>query len=260
MPTILFTRSIDNIHKQKLATAGFEVIEHNFLTINSLHDAEDTILKEFLHFKNLVFTSQHAVQIFFDVLNARHIALDPSVKIFSTSGETKNILEKYGYSPTLSAPAAEPLAHLMLEKIDLTTVTASGARQEGVHFICGNLSLPILPDILTGKGIFLKKIKVYETVKHPLLLHAVRSDNLVTSDAVVFFSLSAADAFLMDNKLEDSTIVFTLGATTAQYIKEKTGIKAIFMAEKPTIESLIQTIEKVLRSEIPEIPDSKDSK
>lgn len=236
MPTILFTRSIDNTQKQKLATAGFEVIEHNFLTINALPNATDIILKELPHFKNLVFTSQHAVRIFFDVLNKHQIALNNSIKIFSTSGETKNLLEKYGYSPTLSAHSAEPLAHLMLEKAHLT---------EGAHFICGNLSLPILPNILIENGVFLKKIVVYETEKHPLLLHAVRSDNLVTFDAVVFLSLSAADAFLLKNKLPDTTIVFTLGATTANYIKEKTGIKFIFTAEKPTIESLIQMIERV---------------
>lgn len=244
MPIILFTRTIDDIYKQKLATVGFEVIQHNLLTINALSNATEVILNELPHFKNLVFTSQHAVRIFFDVLNAHHIALNNSVKIFSTSGETKNILEKYGYSPTLSAHSAEPLAHLMLEKIDFISVTASGERQEGVYFICGNLSLPILPNILLENGVFLKKIMVYETVNHPLSI-----DSFLTSkkafDAVVFFSLSAADAFLMNNKLEKTTTVFTLGATTAQYIKEKTGIKSIFMAEKPTIESLIQMIERV---------------
>ena len=237
MPTILFTRTIDNIHKQKLATAGFEVIEHNLLTINALPDATDIILKELPHFKNLVFTSQHAVRIFFDVLYAHHIALDDSIKIFSTSGETKNLLEKYGYSPTLSAHSAEPLAHLMLEKAHFT---------EGVHFICGNLSLPILPNILLENGVFLKKIVIYETVKHPLSIESF-SVSKKTFDAIVFFSLSAADAFLIDNKLEDSTIVFTLGTTTANYIKEKTEIKSIFIAEKPTIESLIQTIERVFK-------------
>ena len=237
MPTILFTRAIDDIHKQKLTTAGFEVIQHNFLTINALPDAISSILNELPHFKNLVFTSQHAVRIFFDVLNDHHISLDPSVKIFSTSGETKNLVEKCGYSPTLSAHAAEPLANLMIEKSDLT---------QGVYFICGNLSLPILPNILMGNGVFLKKIVVYETVKHPLSIKGF-SPTSKAFDAVVFFSLSAADAFLLENKLEDSTIVFTLGATTANYIKEKTGIKAIFTAEKPTIESLIQTIERVFK-------------
>ena len=234
MPKILFTRAIDDIHKQKLTTAGFEVIEHNFLTINALPNAKDITLNELPHFKNLVFTSQHAVRIFFDVLSDYHILLDPSVKIFSTSGETKNVLKKYDYSPTLSASAAEPLAHLMLEKAYLT---------EGVHFICGNLSLPILPNILIEKSVFFKKIMVYETVKHPLSI--LPSEKAF--DAVVFFSLSAADAFLLENKLDNSTSVFTLGATTANYIKEKTGIKSIFMAEKPTIESLIQMIEKVFK-------------
>ena len=58
MPTILFTRTIDDIHKQKLTTAGFEVIEHNLLTINTLPNAKDIILNQLPHFKNLVFTSQ----------------------------------------------------------------------------------------------------------------------------------------------------------------------------------------------------------
>ncbi len=235
MPTILFTRSIDDAHKQKLANTGFEIIEHNFLTINALSNTTSLILNELSHFKNLIFTSQHAVRIFFDVLNDHHISLDLSVKIFSTSGETKNLLEKCGYSPTLSTHAAEPLANLMIEKSDLT---------QGVYFICGNLSLPIIPNILMKNGIFLKKIIVYKTVKHPLSI-GVFSASKKAFDAVVFFSLSAADAFLMKNKLEETTIVFTLGATTAQYIKEKTEIKSIFMAEKPTIESLIQTIERV---------------
>ena len=125
----------------------------------------------------------------------------------------------------------------MLEKEHLT---------EGVHFICGNISLPILPDILMENGIFLKKIMVYETVKHPLSIKGF-SPSKKAFDAVVFFSLSAADAFLLENKLNHSTIVFTLGATTANYIKEKTGIKSIFTAEKPTIESLIQMIESVFK-------------
>lgn len=230
MYKILFTRSIDDADKEKLRAKGFEVVEHNFLAVHALPDAANIVLADIKDFKNLVFTSQHAVRIFFDVLKNHHIRLDASVKIFSTSGETKNIIQKNGFLPALSAPSAQPLAHLMVEKADLC---------ESVYFICGNLSLPVLPDILLKNGVSLKKLVVYETVKYPLSIEP--SDKAF--DAVVFFSLSAADAFLVNNTLHVWTKVFTLGSTTADYVKEKTQIKSIFAADKPTIESLIETIE-----------------
>ncbi len=243
--TILFTRSIDETSKNRLTAAGIDVLESNVLTINALPTASDDILNAFADFKNLVFTSQHAVRIFFDILNKNHIVLspdpedsggvDPSVYLFSTSGETKKVIEKYGYSPTLSAPAAEPLAHLMLEKADL-----SG----GVHFIGGTLSLPILPDILTRNHVSLTKLVVYET----LIAYQCPTGELTIGSfhAVVFFSLSAADVFLLHHRMENSTLVFTLGKTTAEYVRHKTGINTIFTADKPTIESLVDTVIRVM--------------
>ena len=241
--TILFTRSIDETAKNRLTAAGIDVLESNVLTINALPTASDDILNAFADFKNLVFTSQHAVRIFFDILSKNHLVLPHSQKeslrtvyLFSTSGETKKGIEKYGYSPTLSAPAAEPLAHLMLQKANLTG---------GIHFIGGTLSLPILPDILTQNNIAVTKMVVYETLftyeqnlKEELIINSF--------DAVVFFSLSAADAFLLHHRLENPTLVFTLGKTTADYVRHKTGINAIFTADKPTIESLMDVVIRVM--------------
>jgi uroporphyrinogen-III synthase len=237
--TILFTRSIDETAKNRLKASNIDVFECNVLTINALPTALDDILNAFADFKNLVFTSQHAVRIFCDILNENHIVIPPSVCLFSTSGETKNVIKKYGYYPTLTADAAEPLAHLMLEKADI-----SG----GVHFICGTLSLPILPRILTENNITLHKIMVYETLTVPPPPNeAIMPLSQATSfDAVVFFSLSAAGAFLMTSQLLNPTIVFTLGKTTAEYVRNKTGINTIFTAEKPTIESLIDTIIRII--------------
>ncbi len=234
--TILFTRTIDETSKNRLTAAGIDVLESNVLTINALPTASDDILNAFADFTNLVFTSQHAVRIFFDILNENHIVLPPSVYLFSTSGETRKSIEKHGYSPTLSAPAAEPLAHLMLEKADLSL---------GLHFIGGTLSLPILPDILTQNNIAVTKIVVYETL---LADEQNIKGKLITRsfDAVVFFSLSAADAFLMSHRLNNPTLVFTLGKTTADYVRHKTGINAIFPADKRTIESLVDTVIRVM--------------
>lgn len=241
--TILFTRSIDETSKTRLTAVGIDVSECNVLTIHTLPSAAEDILNTFTDFKNLVFTSQHAARIFFDILAKNQILLPPSVSLFSTAGETKKVIEKYFYSPTLSAPAAEPLAHLMLEKAHLS---------EGVHFIGGTLSLPILTDILTQNHVALTKIVVYETLIAPIPQHKLNKadDGTATPsfDAVVFFSLSAADAFLMHNDLQNPTLVFTLGTTTAEYVRNKTGINAIFTADTPSIESLVDMVIRVMHN------------
>jgi uroporphyrinogen-III synthase len=251
--TILFTRSIDSAHKETLQEAGFEVLEYDFLKTQKLQNADEAILNEIHDIKNLVFTSQNAVRIFFDVLTEVQLSksfkllesyatanesqpskcfkplegyLASNVKIFSTSGATKDLIEKYGITPTLSADSAKQLAVEMLDKIDLS---------EGIHFINGTLSLPHLPNILTKNSIPLKKITVYETVLTPLSISA-------NFDAIVFLSLSAAESFLIKNTLSASTPVFTLGQTTADYVHKNTNATNIFVAEKPTITAIVSII------------------
>ena len=158
---ILFTRTIDFTYKQTLQQAGFEVLEYNFLKTRALPNAKDAILDEIQQIKNLVFTSQNAVKIFFETLAEAQLSKSfkllesyntSRLKNFSTSGATKDLIEKYGISPTLSAYSAKELAYLMLEKADLS---------QGVHFLCGTISLPYLPNILSQNSVSVKKITVY---------------------------------------------------------------------------------------------------
>lgn len=229
---VLFTRTIEASIIEKLSQAGHEVTCIDALTIQPLKNHEKDILEYCNKFYNLVFTSQHAVKNFFDVLNKNHKTLNETIKIFSTSGETRTILEKYGYTPTLSAPTAESLALLMSEKADLS---------QGVHFIAGTLTLPTLPQILTAKGLAIHILKVYETLKKPIPPYP-----LSTFDAIAFFSPSAAESFLTHNTLSESCKIFTLGTTTAQFIREKTGLKDIFVASQPTINAITDKIIEIL--------------
>jgi uroporphyrinogen-III synthase len=235
--TILFTRSINFIHKQTLQVSGFEVLEYDFLTTQKLPSTDDAILNEIPNIKNLVFTSQNAVRIFFNVLKEfkpleGYRASD--INIFSTSGATKDLIEKYGITPTLSADSAKLLAGEMLDKMDLS---------QGVHFINGTLSLSHLPNILTKNGIPVKKITVYETVLTPLSISA-------NFDAIVFLSLSAAESFLLKNTFPAPTPVFALGQTTADYVRKNTAATNIFVAEKPTIEALVSTILQYFKGKV----------
>jgi uroporphyrinogen-III synthase len=229
---ILFTRTIESHQIQKLEALGHHVNISNLLQINVLKTAQNNILQHINDIKNLVFTSKHAAYIFFDVLKKENLQLSAEVKIFSTSGETQNTIKKYGYSPTLSAPSAAPLAQLMVSQIDLS---------QGVYFFAGTLSLPILPNFLLKNDIKIQTITIYETVKNSFM------HPLSNFDALSFFSLSAVDAFLLKNTIPEQTIIFTLGSTTAQHLEEKTGAKHIFVASKPTIDSLIDKIIEIFK-------------
>ena len=229
---ILFTRTLDFTHKQTLQQAGFEVLDHDFLETQKLPHAAEAILNEIHHIKNLAFTSQNAVKIFFAILNEAQLSqsfkllenyFTSEVKIFSTSGATQDLIEKYHRTPTLTADSAKQLAYEMLEKADLT---------QGVHFICGTISLPHLPNILKDNYVGVKKIVVYETILTPLSIST-------PFQAIAFLSLSAAESFLRGNTLPASTVVFTLGQTTANYVLENTNARNIFVAEKPTIAELV---------------------
>jgi uroporphyrinogen-III synthase len=266
--TILFTRSIDFTHKQTLREAGFEVLEYDFLKTQKLPYADKAILNEIQNIKNLVFTSQNAVRIFYDALTEAQLSKSfkllesyhasseaqrskgfkplerywaSDIKIFSTSGATKDLIEKYGITPTLSADSAKQLANEMLDKIDLS---------QGVHFINGTLSLPHLPNILTKKGISVKTITVYETVLTPLSIGAPSDSISFNFDSIVFLSLSAAESFLLKNTLPDSTPVFTLGQTTADYVRKNTNATNIFVAEKPTIAAIVSTILQCFKGKV----------
>ena len=62
-------------------------------------------------------------------------------------------------------------------------------------------------------------------------------------DAVVFFSPSAVEGFFKNNSLNDKTVLFAIGNTTAEEIKKYSGNK-IVISDKPGKK---EVIEKVIR-------------
>ena len=61
-------------------------------------------------------------------------------------------------------------------------------------------------------------------------------------DAIVFFSTSAVDSFLINNKLSSEMPYFTLGKTTATYLKKKIKAQKVIISPKPELKILVETI------------------
>ncbi|MBL7815957.1 MAG: uroporphyrinogen-III synthase [Saprospiraceae bacterium] len=225
MTKILFTRPIDDASRQTLETAKIDYTETSFLRYTpSVSDDVLRAIRAGLS-QHLVFTSQNAVRIFFQTLDNKRLKLPQSTQCYAISGSTKMMLQKFNYIPTLTADSAKLLARAIIKKGGIKDVT----------FVCGNLRLPDLPNVLTKNGISVQELVVYRTEWTPLSIRTAY-------DAIVFFSTSAVDSFLINNKLRPDMLFFTLGKTTATYLKKKIKAQNIHIAPKPELPILLETI------------------
>jgi uroporphyrinogen-III synthase len=86
-----------------------------------------------------------------------------------------------------------------------------------------------LPDALTAAGISFTEIETYETTLTPNKITA-------TVDGLLFYSPSAVQSFLKNNKITKQTC-FCIGTTTAEALQNITD--NIIIANQPTIENTI---------------------
>ncbi len=227
MTKILFTRPIDEASREALIEAKLDFTETSFLRYTP--SVSDDVLKAIRAglSQHLVFTSQNAVRIFFQTLDNQRLKLPHATQCYAISGSTKTMLQKFNHAPTLTADSAKLLARVILKKVNPDTVT----------FVCGNLRLPDLPTILTKNKVNVQELVVYRTEWTPLSIRT-------PYDAIVFFSTSAVDSFLINNKLHPEMPFFTLGKTTATYLKKKIKAQNVLISAKPELPVLVDTIVK----------------
>ena len=225
MTKILFTRPIDETSRKVLYEAQLDFTETSFLRYTP--SVSDEVLKAIRAglSQHLVFTSQNAVRIFFQTLDNQRLKLPQSTQCYAISGSTKTMLQKFNHAPTLTADSAKQLARVILKKGGIQDVT----------FVCGNLRLPDLPNILIKNGVQVQDLVVYRTEWTPLSIRT-------PYDAIVFFSTSAVDSFLINNKLTSDMLFFTLRKTTATYLKKKIKAQNVHIAPKPELPILLETI------------------
>lgn len=109
---------------------------------------------------------------------------------------------------------------------------SAGAADE-VFFFCGDQRRDELPQTLTGQGIRVNEWVVYTTLRTP---HRVEQ----YYDAVAFFSPSAVHSFFFVNTtMPPATILFAIGQTTAEAIRQYTANRTIVSAA-PEKETLIR--------------------
>lgn len=210
---ILSTKILAEYQKQPLIEAGFEFIENNFIA---------TQIKKF-DLKNinesLIFSSQNAVE---SILQHAELAKLKSKKVYCVGLKTKSLLEENGFEVVAYTDYASDLAEI------ITLIY----NKESYTFFSGSKRRDTLPITLKEAGVVFNEIEVYETTLTPQKIKT-------QVDGILFFSPSAVESYLVDNKLKNE-ICFCIGQTTASALENKT--KNIIIAEEPTIEDVIEAV------------------
>jgi uroporphyrinogen-III synthase len=210
---ILSTKILLSPQKQALLDAGFSVTEANFIkTENSDFDLNGIN-------DNLIFTSQNAAQSV--LLHSKSSALKTK-NVFCVGIKTKALLEENGFNVDVYVDYASDLAEI------ITLIYSN----ESFTFFSGNLRKETLPKALKAAKVNFNEIQVYETTLTPQKIK-----NPV--DGILFFSPSAVESYLKDNKIKNE-ICFCIGETTASSLETIT--RNIIVADQPSVENVIEDV------------------
>lgn len=209
--TILSTKKLLPNQKQKFLN-NIHLIEDNFIETKikkfELNEVND----------NLIFTSQNAVQ---SVLQHPKCNELKSKNVFCVGIKTKDLLTEKGFNVIAYTGYA----------YDLAEIISLIYSNESYTFFSGNIRRDVLPNTLKENGITFNEIEVYETLLTPKKINE-------KLDGILFFSPSAVESYLKLNTIKEE-MCFCIGETTAEALENK-KIKNIIIAEKPTVEDVIE--------------------
>lgn len=223
--SILSTKVLLNHQKQPLLDANFNVTEANFINTEN----SDFDLKEIND--NLIFSSQNAAQ---SVLLHPKVEELKSKNVFCVGIKTKAFLEENGFNVVVYVDYASDLAEI------ITLIYAN----ESFTFFSGNMRKETLPKALKEAKIKFNEIQVYETTLTPQKIATPPSGHPSKAgerkfDGILFFSPSAIESYLKDNKIKNE-ICFCIGETTASALETIT--KNIIVAVQPSVENVIEDV------------------
>jgi len=228
---VLSTKKLDASLIEQAKENGIEIFEQEFISIQPIWKQE--ILDKINSLANdgirdIAFTSANAV----DALNSyMHVGNSySSIKwnIFCLLGKTK---------------AAVSNALLLNKKIIAEASNAAELADKIVKhgikeiiFFCSNKRREELPTALKNANIKVHEVILYETTETPIV---VKKD----FDAVLFFSPSGVQSFFSSNELDEDTVCFAIGRTTATSIAtftNKTIIKSMSPEPNMMVEEVIE--------------------
>jgi uroporphyrinogen-III synthase len=214
--SILSTKTLSAEQRQVFLDADIDLLEQDFIEI------KNTLFELNKINTNLIFSSQNAV---LSLMEQSGWEVLKSKSAFCVGIKTKELLELNGFKVDVYMDYASELAEI------ITLIY----NKESYTFFSGNLRKETLPKALKNAGIIFNEIEVYKTELAPFKIS--KQENF---DGILFFSPSAVESYLTNNKITKETC-FCIGETTASAL-EANKIKKIIIPETPTIEDVIEAV------------------
>ena len=221
MLKVLSTKLLDESLTDSAHAMGIDLTCEEFIRVLPLEIDMAELMS--IQYDAMVFTSSNAVRCFFDNENIE--VSDYTKPIYSISGKTKEELTDYSMEPVAIADNALQLADKILADKNIRSV---------LH-ICGNIKLDVLEKKLTASGVRYTPFTVCETLLNSILLRE-------NYEAVMFFSPSGVDSFVMKNALDRDTLYCCIGDTTADTLRSINDKLTIILPIQPTPEAMLTLI------------------
>lgn len=214
--SILSTKTLSAEQRQVFLDSNFDLLEQDFIEVkNNIFELNSINT-------NLIFSSQNAV---LSLMEQSGWEILKSKPVFCVGIKTKDLLELNGFKVDVYMDYASELAEI------ITLIY----NKESYTFLSGNLRRETLPSALKNAGITFNEIEVYQTSLAPFKISAEEK-----FDGILFFSPSAVESYLTNNKIKNE-VCFCIGTTTASALETK-KIKQIIIPEIPTIEDVIEGV------------------
>ncbi len=220
LPEIIYTRACSSDFVLKWRSRGLVLRSVPLIRIRGTAPGVHLpILPE-----KLIFTSQHAVQHFFQ-RKERLSQLQPGIKIACIGQKTYKCLRNEGLIPNLWADSADQL----LEKILRTWPP------QPVLYVCGSQRREVIPGGLLRAGFSYQELQVYTTT--------LLSPEIAWQEAmgIVFFSPSGVSSYCTRNTIPAEARVWAIGPTTAEALMQQ-KIQNVYVPDKPVPETLLEDI------------------
>ncbi len=218
---ILCTRPLTPALLDEAKLKGIVIDEIEFINTTPIQSVEilQEIEQAFLLNATVVFTSMNAVDAVTTALQGQI----PNWKIYCIGTATCKLVSEYFTASSIVGTA--------FNAADLANLIVADRFIDEVIFFCGDNRRDELPAILKKNNIDVNEIIVYETIMVP---HKLSKQY----NGIMFFSPSAVNSFFSINNIDDRTILFAIGNTTATEIK-KYSTNKIITSDEPGKENLI---------------------
>jgi len=214
---VICTRKLDKTLVEYAAKKGFSIYDIDFLNISYIEN--EFFAKELVNNDTPLFiTSVHAIKSILKFYSI--IVLPKKIKCFCIGKKTSSLAIANGFEVVGAAPTALQLAEVVLK-----------SNIKSIIYPCGNIKNVELHKFYSEKKIECREFVIYEK--------QLLNISVPKFDAIMFFSPSQIDAFLLSNSLKADVPVFCIGKTTAKYFKNH---KSINICEISTQENMVQLV------------------